>query len=352
MSKALPRTRDELRASLSDEELPAEIVERLAAQALPALLLTTVALGENSPLPGASRLGGTPDLPPGMGWPMRPPYPDAERRAAGHRKDARRLLEDSRKPRSWMTPEQGVMFSQKRMAKADATERPFPLAFFGQFDLAALSAIEGFDPLLPKTGRLLVFYDFWEQPEDFTPEAAVGWRVIWDDSPRDLLTPAAVPMDLETISSDDWTTIFAPALISAVPVVTPIPMSDRGWDAFDLEDEDLREVYGDWLSQFGTPDEDGGENHQLGGFPRPIQNGLQATSQLTSHGIYCGNGDAWKIPEAQALLKEAGAWRLLLQVGVDLNAGMRGPGAYYVIIRNEDLAARRFERARVTYQCD
>lgn len=82
MSKALPRTRDELRASLSDEELPAEIVERLAAQALPALLLTTVALGENSPLPGASRLGGTPDLPPGMGWPMRPPYPDAERRAA------------------------------------------------------------------------------------------------------------------------------------------------------------------------------------------------------------------------------------------------------------------------------
>jgi hypothetical protein len=32
---------------------------------------------------------------------------------------------------------------------------------------------------------------------------------------------------------------------------------------------------------------------------------------------------------------------------------MRGAaGAYYAIIRDEDLAARRFECARVTYQCD
>lgn len=31
----------------------------------------------------------------------------------------------------------------------------FPLAFFGQFDLVALSRFEGFDPMLPNEGRLL-----------------------------------------------------------------------------------------------------------------------------------------------------------------------------------------------------
>ena len=56
--------------------------------------------------------------------------------------------------------------------------------------------------------------------------------------------------------------------------------------------------------------------------------------------------------EAKALIPGAKEWRLLLQIGVDENAGFAGPGAYYVIIRDEDLAARRFERARVTYQCD
>ncbi|WP_157064221.1 YwqG family protein [Methylobacterium tarhaniae] len=352
MSTPLPRTRDEILTSLGDRGLPTKTIDRLVAQARTALLLTTVAVGEDTPPLGSSRLGGAPDLPVGMKWPMRPPYPDAEKRAAAHRKDAERLRQDSRKPRSWMTPEQGEIFSREHLAKADAVERPFPLAFFGQFDLAELSAIDGYDPTFPKTGRLLVFYDFFEQPEDFTPEASVGWRVIWDESPQESLTRAAIPSDLEAISDDDWTSIFEPALIHASPVVTPIPMSDEGWDAFDLADGTLSAIYGEWLSEFGTPDEEDGENHQLGGYPRTLQNGLQATSQLAANGISCGTGEAWTSPEAKALLPSAGEWRLLLQIGVDLNAGMTGPGAYYVIIRNQDLAARRFEQARVTYQCD
>lgn len=136
------------------------------------------------------------------------------------------------------------------------------------------------------------------------------------------------------------------------PVVTPIPLNDKGWDAFDLDDDKLTRIHVHWLSKFGTPDQEGGENHQLGGYPRTLQNGLQARSQLAANGIACGDGDDWNLPEAQALLPDAKAWRLLLQIGVDPNAGMTGPGASYVIIREDDLAARRFEGARVTYQCD
>ena len=212
--------------------------------------------------------------------------------------------------------------------------------------------MDGFDSRLPKEGRFLVFYDFWEQPEEFTPEAAVGWRVIWDESPAELLARAAVPEALAAISDGSWTTIFKPAPMSGMTVVTPIPMNDKGWVAFDLDDDKLTRTYGNWLSKFGTPDQEGGENHQLGGYPRTLQNGLQARSQLAANGIACGDSDAWNLPEARALLADAKSWRLLLQIGVDPNAGMNGPGAYYVIIRKDDLAARRFERARVIYQCD
>lgn len=352
MSTPLPRSRDELRESLEEVDLPEEIVSRLVAQARPALLLTSDAADDSAIPLGASKLGGAPDLARGTAWPERPPYPDAETRAGQHRRDAERLLADSKKPKSWMTPEQGESFSQTHLAQADAIGRPFPLAFFGQFDLAGLSKVEGFEATLPREGRLLVFYDFWEQPEGFTPEASVGWRVIWDRTPAGDLERLAIPDALSAISDDEWRTVFRPATLSAVSVVTPIPPNDEGWDAFDLADDDLLDPYQDWLSDFGTPDADDGENHQLGGFPRTLQNGLQAESQLAANGVNCGRSEAWTTPEAQELLKDAGAWRLLLQIGVDPNAGMDGPGAYYVIIRDDDLAARRFERARVTYQCD
>ncbi|MCA8276488.1 DUF1963 domain-containing protein [Burkholderia sp. AU30280] len=350
--KPLPRTRDELLRSLQETELPEEIVLHLAAQARSALLLTTVPAGADAISLGTSKLGGTPDLPVGSTWPERPPYPDAAKRVAAYRREAERLLVDSRKPGSWMTPEQGETFSRDSLVRANAMDKPFPLAFFGQFDLAALSQVEGFEPMLPKDGRLLVFYDFWETPEDFTPEAAVGWRVIWDRTPTESLARAAIPEALAAISDDHWTTIFKPAPLSATPVVTPIPPNDKSWDAFDLDDEELLDTYCEWLEEFGTPADKDGENHQLGGYPRTLQNGLQARSQLAANGIDCGRSNAWDTPAAKALLPGAKSWRLLLQIGADANTGMEGPGAYYVIIREEDLAARRFEQARVIYQCD
>ncbi|WP_416172428.1 hypothetical protein [Achromobacter ruhlandii] len=42
----------------------------------------------------------------------------------------------------------------------------------------------------------------------------------------------------------------------------------------------------------------------------------------------------------------------MLQIGADPHAGIPQPGAYYVLMREQDIAARRFDLARVTYQCD
>ena len=133
---------------------------------------------------------------------------------------------------------------------------------------------------------------------------------------------------------------------------TPIQTDDASWDAFDLDDEESCDAYEDWLEQFGTPDNADRDNHQLGGFPQTIQRGMQETCQLVANGLYCGTSEVWQTEQARKLMASAHEWRLVLQIGADPNAGIPQPGAYYVTMREEDIAARRFDRARLTYQCD
>jgi uncharacterized protein YwqG len=351
-TEAFPDNRDALRLSLEETGLSPDIISHLVGQARGAVLMTT-ASGDEGEIPlGASKIGGRPDLPPEMAWPKRPAYPDAETRAASHRKEADRLLADSKKTRSWMTPEQGERFCAEYKAKADAIETEFPLAFLGQVNLTELAGESGFDATFPGKGRLLLFYDYWEQPEDFTPEASVGWQVLWDTTPVEELVRAPIPSELSAISDDQWTCVFKAARISTRTILTPIPLNDKGWTAFPLDDDEALEEYQEWLSEFGTPDMEGRDNHQFGGFPQTLQNGLQACAQLVTHGLNCGTHEVWKTDEARELLKSAGQWRLVMQLGVDANAGIPSPGAYYVIMREEDIASRRFDRARITYQCD
>jgi uncharacterized protein YwqG len=351
-TEAFPDNTDALRRSLEETSLSPDVISHLVSQARAAILLSTSESDEDDIPLGASKIGGRPDLPRGLAWPTRPAYPDAVTRAAGHRKEAERLLADSKKPRSWMTPEQGERFCAEYKAKAEAIEKEFPLAFLGQINLAELSVESGFDPMFPNKGRLLLFYDYWEQPEDFTPEASVGWQVLFDETPEDALVRTDIPSALTGISDDQWSCVFKAARISTRSILTPIPPNDKGWDAFSLEDDEALDEYQEWLSQFGTPDMEGRDNHQFGGFPQTLQNGLQATAQLVTHGLNCGRSEVWKTDEARELIKSAGEWRLVMQLGVDKHAGIPSPGAYYVIMRDEDIAARRFDRARITYQCD
>jgi uncharacterized protein DUF1963 len=250
----LPRTREEFLEALSTSELSAAIVAHLTAQACPAVLLTTVA-SEEAALPmGVSRLGGVPDLPAGMAWPMRPPYPDGRARAERHRQQAKRYRAEAKMPNAWMTVEDGERFACEREALADAVGKPFPLAFLGQFDLSALAHDMGFDPAFPTQGRLLVFYDLWARPEECVPEASAGWLVLWDQSSPSTLAKAAVPEQLSATSKHGLKSILRPARLATRSIVTPIPPNDKAWDAFSLDDDEALEIYEDWLSRFGRPD--------------------------------------------------------------------------------------------------
>ncbi len=91
--------------------------------------------------------------------------------------------------------------------------------------------------------------------------------------------------------------------------------------------------------------------HRLGGVPHEIQNPMEAECELARRGE-----DPLALPYSrrEEIADEAKArWRLLLQVDSDDAAGtMWGDsGMLYYWIRDDDLAARRFDRAWCVMQC-
>jgi len=114
-------TRKELEAVLARTGL-GEWSPRLAAAARHAMILEPGPVEEGADAPiGASRLGGTPDLPAEVPWPWRPALPD-------------------------------------RTVFKDHLGRPWPLSFVAQIDFAEILSAGGLEGF-PSSGRLLFFCD-------------------------------------------------------------------------------------------------------------------------------------------------------------------------------------------------
>jgi uncharacterized protein YwqG len=89
------------------------------------------------------------------------------------------------------------------------------------------------------------------------------------------------------------------------------------------------------------------------GWPDLVQNPMQLECQLASNGIYVGGAAGWRDPRVPQLEGGAAEWMLLLQVDTDDEAGwMWGDsGTLYYWIRRPDLAAGRFDRIWMIFQC-
>lgn len=344
--KKLPTSRNAFFKSLQTTRLSSELVAHLTGQARPAIALAAIVCDDADIPVGASKMGGCPDLPATMVWPTRPAYPEEAGNAAEHRRKAISYLAETP---SWMTLMDAKQFSATALRQAEAAESEFPLSFFLQLDLKSLASMEGFPEGLPTTGRLLFFYDHFEEPAKFDPASKIGWRLVWDETPIDSLFRAMPPRELVEISDKTWMAVFGGAKIIAESVMTPIPWSDKLWDAFSFDDYASYQAYDRWLGQFGMPDDAGGNQHLLGGFPLPMQSSMQATAQLAANGIWCGHSDVYELPEVVELLKAAREWQLLLQIGPEVALGMGDVGGMYVLIREQDLLNRAFDRVWVVY---
>jgi uncharacterized protein YwqG len=259
---------------------------------------------------GASRFGGPPDMPEDFQWPVWTAI-DYE-----FRKPAQRV-------------ETGSHRSE--------------LDFIAQINLADLAPFD-IVRALPDAGWLYFFYDATEQPWGFDPRDKGGARVFYHTGTfadlRRVEHPAhehGGPFNPRRATFEvEWT---APSTLAEDP------QSD-----LDEEIEEAREAFETEL--YGTDPMDAGI-HRLFGHPQAVQGDMQTECQLVSNGIYCGGEDDFADPRARDLARDAGDWRLLLQVDTDEDAGwMWGDvGRLYFWIRKQDLAERRFDRTWTILQC-
>lgn len=283
-----PLGRDEL-ASLCAEVGLAERAQDVRRLARMSIRLTKAEVGAASI---RSRLGGAPDLPPDFTWP------------------------------DWNGKE---------------------LAFLGQLDLAEVAALAP-DLPLPRHGLLAFFYEAVGQPSGLDPSHRGSCRVVHVDEEPSRLRPAGadrasfaeypLQLSLELMLPPSWS--------SAVDALDLDADERSAWDELRekiaaAQGVELEDLTPRWQSL-----------HRLLGYPEELGSGIELDCQLASAGIAVEDAEASLDLRRDELEAGAADWRLLVQLSDDEELGAswgEGFGRVWIMMREEDLQARAFERA-------
>lgn len=253
--------------------------------------IRTQAAGDETLPTGVSRIGGVPDLPRDVEWPV------------------------------W---------------------NGLPLAFIAQI---RLEEREDADSPLPLRGVLSFFYDAEQRTWGFDPADRGSWRVFHFDDPTRLVRREP-PRELPPQARYTACCVEFSQLLS-------LPTYGMLIERLDMSEMEQVAYWGfpeEWADeQVG----DEGPRHQLLGHPEPIQGEMHLECQLASNGLYCGDASYRDHPRYAELEPGAGDWTLLLQIDSDDAAGMMwgDVGMIYYWIRRKDLARGAFERVWLVLQC-
>lgn len=292
-------------------------LDALQASALAALVRPSIALNGDGCVPdeslatGRSKLGGKPDLPAGMPWPMRKPY--------------------------------RLMFPRGKHSRMDESR---PLAFLAQISLTDIAAVGGTDLSLPNWGLLSFFYDAESQPWGFDPGDAPQFQLMWFGE-RVLQRQEPPP----TLNQRFNAVSLLPQARECVPAVATFAVSQIL--ACSADPKSSREKLAGLFRSEEIMEEHSVSRHALGGWPCPIQQEMETECELVRNGIFCGGPDGFASERARRLRADAADWRLILQLATDDRAGwMWGDGGnIYVWMREQDVRARRFDRCWTILQC-
>lgn len=268
---------------------------RLEELVLPSILIDVEAADGHVP-PGASRIGGLPDLPSFSPWP--------------------------------------------------ASSSGQPLSFIAQFSMVDVAAHDS-DHVLPDRGMLYFFYDSVRMPWGFDPADRGLWSVIYFDGDAGSLAPADLPPGLADES------IYTPCRVGFRSGLT-LPPPDSAPVAFLGMSDSESNAYCELLESLPPGCGDTAGNTRLLGYPEPIQDpNMHVECQLASNGIYVGDPAGYQHPRVPELAARADNWRLLLQVdSIDEAAMMWGDaGMLYYWIESDALARRDFSNAWLILQC-
>jgi uncharacterized protein YwqG len=321
-------TRD-LALDLIDYHVP-ELRTALEPLLLPSIRIRTNRLAyDGSKL--ASKFGGLPLMPPDLPWPTWDPRPCYQSQI---RRYEQSIASSPGSPNAYLDKALAEMRSKM-------TTDAVPLAFLGQVLLDELPKLPLFE--LPRTGRLLFFYDLQTDPGSFDPASRGSGKVLYvSDTSRDTIRPAppSLPPDWSFTHTatmnfeNDWT-------------VPDDPRSERVAYEYRTHGERYLKLLADLYGERGPI-------HRLGGHSQPVQNDMRLEAQLVTHGLYCGDAAGYKDPRAEALKDGAKDWQLLLQIDTDEDGfgWMWGDaGMFYIWIRQQDLAAQNFDHVFCSMQC-
>lgn len=328
------RTRDELRASLAVTGVNALDQQMLIGLAKPGIALQSKSAPDKDIPIGASKIGGAPDLPPGLKWPTREP--------TAHGKSNIEMLRK-------LDAEKSSEYYKREIAlKGPLADNPAPLTFMIQVDLADAAAAGEIDADIPREGWLLVFYDLVFRPwfghdENDTPLFHV-LHITGDRSALERRTPPDMGYPLYD-PLDEYRNMLPPARLSPVFSYT---LPDSGTlRIFARHAAEGRYPHEEWLDQSPTTHLNGA--NRLGGWPENIQGDMAIELAAHDAGIELPFGSRF-IAAAQALQPRADQWVHLLQIG-DYDSDVNDfDGLYHIWIKREDLKARDFTKARLIYR--
>jgi hypothetical protein len=267
-----------------------DIIARLRHSAAPAIHLRGAPRSTSSP----SRLGGSPDLPPGFEWPRSP---------HGN------------------------------------------LAFIAQLDLAQLNG-DGRINYLPRAGRLLVFYDARECADGSRPGDRAHWCVTYIGAADvSALGRRPLPPDLRNECLDYPEIPLMPHAIETTPREWRL---DPPVDPDTLSSADCEE-----LDRFVLKPFDGLPRHQVGGFPFPLTSDtMDFDCPIVAGGLALEDNERADDPRAAELYRSSPPWRLVLQLDSDPLGGMSWGhrGLLYVWAPEDSAREGRFNDAWVMVQ--
>lgn len=281
-------TTTDLTAALSAAGL-ARVAPELAALAQPSIRLAAQPVDDDTLAPGASKLGGLPDLPIGAAWPY------------------------------W---------------------KGAPLAFLAQIRLQDAQPYDEAHAL-PASGLLSFFYDARQQTYGDNPADKGSWQVIYSPGDQEQLQRTSAPPGLPPVSHfTPCTVTFASEL--TLPQQPELETPNWSWQG------DEQTHYESFLSTFPTPQAHGAMHSRLLGYPDTIQDDMRAECQLAANGLTGADPRAAEVAQganAWRLLFQVDS-----EPSAGMRWG--SAGMLYFWIERDALAAKRFDTVWMVLQSD
>lgn len=253
--------------------------------------------------PGASVIGGKPNMPEGFRWPF---------------------FEGS---------------------DYDGNVANHPLSFLAQFNLEEIAEYDT-ENRLPHTGFLSFFYDLRSMCWGFDPKDIGCAKVYYHDVPPDKLIPVEYPQELEPEYQVPQMTLS----FHTVPNVPGFEEFDELYPNNDLDFDDYDEIIED---EFEVDTErDAEETFKLLGYADLIQNSMLSECEMVTSGIYTGHQVDLTDEQSASIAQKSRDWVLLCQFGTISDELMFGDcGCIYFYIRKQDLADKNFDNSHLILQC-